>query len=496
MDDSAGRAWHTMSVQPAGAMSLSRPSDSRRPARAWPILAAWLAGACAPTIPDPTSDDDGPLGPSFEDLVFQRFQRVPGDRVRAVLPFEGALYAVVEASGPGEPGLQPRILRLADRDAAWTTELEVPPSAAGIPRVLGPSAVVAFETFADGTATPEPEPRLVVGAGHRGPDPSTPTGPAELLLRGPTGSWSRVPVDDDLPRPCDGRHDPRVTAVARHHDPSLGRDLLFVGTATGRVFRAAFDLDAPGDLRVAPTPLLQGAGPVSALLDTPEGLLAAITPLDGAGACRTTTGLPEGLLRYVDGSVGIDASLDPAGAFVSLGRWDPGEAEAPVSVGAMAWLDDPDHPRAGALYTFLDGPGRILRWHLDEDPVQLEVAVDLRADLGAEVSPEGPIRVGAGGFVGAHDPASGRWVHLLGIQPEMPMDEGASLLVRDPGEGWRVVRIPSPDGAALGGVSAIAPSPFPVDRDLALYLGGGPASEETTGWLLRGFIPWDGPLPN
>jgi len=457
-------------------------------------LGCWPAGVGA-------SDASGGAA-SFEAMTYTLERRGPGTEITYLASHEGSLFAIENVWASADREVPSRLLRKDGPEAPWATDFELPQTPEDAHIVVKPMTEITFEHDYTGAPLAEPVTLLVVGSSRYSLDRETYPFATDLWVRRGPGDWARTVVTEAVLRPCDGSHQPGTRSMAFHYDPVLDREWLFVGTASGQIFRVAYDPDAEGRLAPESEPIFQGSGRVMSLRSTPHGLFASVSLKNAEGDCGVTPGLPEGLFRYQNGTYTVDLAADPAGAFEHLDTWETDARPAEDSCRGLTLLPHPELPGEEALFCGLEDPGHVVFWEgLDGTAPRRLLDFDLIEGLAAMGVPTTPnFRIGPyNELVATLDPATGEPVHLLGLYFKTALvDPDAHLLVRSLDGQYRHVRIPRPDpqGRPLRGVRTVVPSPWPEDGGRTFWFGGFDAHagpHEGTSWIIRGTIP--PPLP-
>jgi arylformamidase len=464
---------------------IGDPNDDRH---IMPTLEPFLLEHCGASAPTRADNPFGTLEVTDEHWG-------PGTEVNYIVPFEGALYAVVSTWNTADRATPVQILRKDGPTAPWVVDMQLPRTPTEFYGRGSFMAPLTFGTDINGAPLASPVTLLVVGADRRSQAEDEPPADTVWVRRGPQ-DWVPTVVDDNAYRPCDGVHYPGIRSADVANDPATGRSILFVGSQTGRVYRGGYDPSAEGLLRFERQAVFQGAGRISSITSTSLGVyISAARKLPPDDACTVTLGLPEGLFRYVGGAGGVDLEADPKGAFTFIDVWGHENRNSEDACRGLTLLPHPERPLDWVLMCAAQDPGELIYWErLRTSPAQV-TELDLVDYLKATYDSAGynAPRIGAyNTFTPFTIPQSSEAVHLVGLYTgEDKSDVSSYVLVRYRDGAYDSFIISSRTGRALRGTRTICPSPWAQDRGRVLYFGGFDAHHgphQQTGWILEGTL--------
>ena len=312
----------------------------------------------------------------------------------------------------GRPWTGPQILRKDTASSAWQVDQSFPQSV----RIDGLYSAL-FETDATGSRL-TPAVSMLVASGSNWP--------CIMTRNDQTGQWTLTP----------GPENDRVgiRSFCTHLDRSTDTQSLFGGGHTkGAIYRAVYDVNAPGRLRWLPEAELSGTGRVMAMTEA-DGVLYA--------ACGIKDDSPYsgGLFRRIDGE-------NPRWELVL--RWPykivADETDERTLMRGLTVVPDPLGGEKSVILGTCHDPGVIYRIDPNRD-FELSVELDVRAYFTRVFNiPElkGPCLSAYNDMLEIIDPDTGEIVHLIGFWINAPasasteMRESAWYLIRDKNGNYR-----------------------------------------------------------
>jgi len=408
-------------------------------------------------------------------------QWIAGTETMRLLQHQGKLFASTEAwtdrpyfQGKGEqPWTGSQILVKESVSAPWRVDM-------GFPSAIRLAAMTSATFITDGSG--------------RKLDP-----PVTLLIASPssgnTTTWTR---DDARSRWSEsmvkGGLRGGLRSFCTHLDAATKVQYLFGGSGdfaeTGSVFRAVYDVAAPGHIRWHEAPELSGVGRVMCMTEA-NGVLYA------ACGIKSEKPLSGGLFRRVDGE---------KPRWELLWRWPHKIQVQGDELEIMRGLTAVADPKGGAHQVLLgtcNYPGVVYRI----DParnLEITTELDIRAYFAKAFGVSalrGPCLSAYNNFLAVTEPDTGENVHLLGVWINHPGGHATDL----GGSAWYLIRHsdgsygygcvfdpnhprPNPPRGLLA-TRTIEISPFPEDKGRTLYFGGydcASIESHNTAWIYKG----------
>ena len=423
-----------------------------------------------------------------------------GSEVLHLVPHGGRLYAAngywMDPRNPlyGAPlgsGAWAQVLRLDSAEGAWQVDLD-------LPRHLRAEALhsATFTTDAQGRALPEPVSLLLVAAYAHDPAGGTSPGIHLFTRDDASGRWEQSVL---LAGPTGHRGESNsVRALRVYRDRVTGVDRLFVTLGIHGVRSGVYDPAARGRVRW------------DATIESPDLPVRPLALAEAGGMLHLSSGSQ--ILRRVDGPTPrwlpwFDmATLSPAPVRSPSGGIR-GLSAVPATHGPgdallFAWTPGPDSPACVFRIDHAGGGAAIAAQAVQE--------VCLR-DLAQEHLGGRTVRSVLAAYNDFHpvtDPATGRRVHLTGLEAWLPdhgvalapeqrrnghgFYGGAMIAVREAAGRYRIVEVNgriTPGAPPLVAARSFARSPFATDQGQTLFVGGYDCNFfrcSDTGWVFRG----------
>jgi hypothetical protein len=284
-------------------------------------------------------------------MRFELQARGPGTETNYIVAHEGKLFATISTWNSTDPQTQITILRKDSPSEPWVEEFRLPKTPERAYTRSEIMRVLTFRSDIDGKPLVPPKTVLLIASGQQSTNANRFPWSNTVWARVGPGDFRETVLSTDTVRPCDGDNKPSVRSMDVFFDPGLGRDALFVGTGSGRVYRGGYDPTTPGLLRFEPNPIFQGSGRILSLTATPWGLFASCSRKVAPDACTRVTGLPDVLLRYTGRRTNVDVSSQPLGDFERVGTWESTGREAEDSCRGLTVLP---HPTKTAAWCWLE----------------------------------------------------------------------------------------------------------------------------------------------
>jgi len=333
-------------------------------------------------------------------------------------------------------------------------------------------------------AAPEAAWKVGLAGGGRALTPPV----ALLLAASDSGQTSTVWTRDDARETwvrttlqTGGQHRRSTRAFAVHRDRETGIDRLFVAAGSLGVYSGVYDADLPGKIRWAPMPEL---GPLT------------IRPMAFAEANgRIYASAGASVYRRTDGAV---PTWSKVYSDQTPEHWELG------GIRGLTALPSPDGTGQSLLFSHTDRIIRIDPKDHHRATVELAVRPLLEASWGTPF--RGSIIAAYSNMLPLEDPATGRTVHILGVQGRIERGgrdntyrpdtffgwyAGGAYLIRASDRSYRLQEVNgtwAPGKPKLVAPRAFAVSPFPQEAGGTVYFGGFDANffpALDTAWIFR-----------
>ena len=413
-------------------------------------------------------------------------QPIGGTEIVHLAAHKGRLYAGngywMDTSGYANiPWSQ--VLVLDSRGSTWNVDLALGPKYLRVTALKS----VTFTTDAEGTGLAAPVNLLLAASDMLAASDSQLAGPFTQSESGETSIWTRDDNRNTWVKTAlegDPKYRRSVRALIVHRDQNTGIDRIFVAAGALGIYSGVYDAAQPGKIRWDRKPEL---GPLT---------IRPMSFAEANGHLYASAGTA--VYRRADGA-------DP--------RWEKVYSDNTLEDWYLAGI------RGLTAVASPSGSGQsLLFWHTDRiirlDPnddhratVELRIRPLLKENWGMPVP--GDIIAAYSDMMPLKDPATGRTVHIMGVEGRIELGgkekryrpdtyggwyAGGSYLIRASDRTYRVKEVNgrwAPGKPKLVAPRAFVVSPFAQDASGHIYFGGFDANffpAQNTGWIFRASI--------